>query len=130
MIGNKAAHGQHIESQIAIDLLADLNDLTAWFIHFMPSHSFIRCRYCTKKPIRHNGCCSFSDELLQIKTAEIQQLHALAQPQLRSKHHLQLLDSFAEYDLTDDQQHLVKQLDQFLALKSTGIFIKRLCRYR
>lgn len=40
MIGNKAAHGQHIESQIAIDLLADLNDLTAWFIHFMPSHSF------------------------------------------------------------------------------------------
>lgn len=124
MIGNKAAHGQHIESQIAIDLLADLNDLTAWFIHFMPSHSFTSgVDIVRKRPSGTTGVAHFSDELLQIKTAEIQQLDALAQPQLRSKHHLQLLDTFAEYDLTDDQQHLVKQLDQFFSTKSPQVFL-------
>ena len=124
MIGNKAAHGQHIESQIAIDLLADLNDLTAWFIHFMPSHSFTSgVDIVQKSPSGTTGVAHSSDELLQIKTAEIQQLHALAQPQLRSKHHLQLLDTFAEYDLTDDQQHLVKQLDQFFSTKSPQVFL-------
>lgn len=124
MIGNKAVHGQHIESQIAIDLLADLNDLTAWFIHFMPSHSFTSgVDIVQKSPSGTTGVAHSSDELLQIKTAEIQQLHALAQPQLRSKYHLQLLDSFAEYDLTNDQQKLVRQLNQFLSAKDSQIFL-------
>ncbi|MEG0196894.1 MAG: AAA family ATPase [Acinetobacter sp.] len=123
MIGNKAAHGQYIESQIAIDLLADLNDLTAWFIHFMPSHSFTPGIDIVHESLSGTTGVDYPSDELQIKTDEIQQLQALAQPQLRSKHHLQLLDTFAEYDLTDDQQNLVEQLELFFSAKDSQVFL-------
>ena len=124
MIGNKAAHGKHIESQIAIDLLADLNDLTGWFIHFMSQQTKIsRVESTQHYQSSSTDSTHILDELLQIKTGETQQLQVLEQPQLRSKYHLQLLDSFAEYDLTNDQQKLVRQLNQFLSAKDSQIFL-------
>lgn len=124
MIGNKAAHGKHIESQIAIDLLADLNDLTTWFIHFMSQQTKIsRVESTQQHQSSSTDSTHILDELLQIKTGETQQLQVLEQPQLRSKYHLQLLDSFAEYDLTNDQQKLVRQLNQFLSAKDSQIFL-------